>query len=184
MLTRLCAITCHKLERLKFLEVFKKELSICIHSHALSAQQYATSQLGMPLQVLRFHQIAGGSHFSEYQFRLGLNSGICCVKDIAMLININNKVFINPLSANLTKWPNAFKQFVGKFPTNCLSVFDHFVKLTLKGLIIRLAVKIFTKEIDYCRFFHFFKGRNIQANKVMFLFIGRNFSFYGHHLLL
>ena len=183
MLTRLCAITCHKLERLKFLEVFKKELSICIHSHALSAQQYATSQLGMPLQVLRFHQIAGGSHFSEYQFRLGLNSGICCVKDIAMLIN-NNKVFINPLSANLTKWPNAIKQFVGKFPTNCLSVFDHFVKLTLKGLIIRLAVKIFTKEIDYCRFFHFFKGRNIQANKVMFLFIGRNFSFYGHHLLL
>ena len=28
------------------------------------------------------------------------------------------------------------KQFVGKLPTNCLSVFDHFVGLALKGLII------------------------------------------------
>ena len=26
-------------------------------------------------------------------------------------------------------------QFVGKLQTNCLSVFDHFVKLKLKGLI-------------------------------------------------
>ena len=33
-----------------------------------------------------------------------------------------------------TKWPNTLKQFVGKLPTNCLSMFDHFVKLTLKGL--------------------------------------------------
>ena len=40
----------------------------------------------------------------------------------------------NPLSANPTKWSNPAKQFVGKLPTNCLSVFDHFVKLALKGL--------------------------------------------------
>ena len=40
----------------------------------------------------------------------------------------------NPLSANLTKWSNTLKQFVGKLPTNCLSVFDHFVRLTLKEL--------------------------------------------------
>ena len=33
---------------------------------------------------------------------------------------------INPLSANITKWSNTLKQFVGKLPTNCLSVFDHF----------------------------------------------------------
>ena len=44
-----------------------------------------------------------------------------------------NCVF-NPLSANLTKWSNTLKQFVGKLPTNCLSVFDHFVRLTLKEL--------------------------------------------------
>ena len=30
--------------------------------------------------------------------------------------------------------PVKLKQFVGKLPTNCLSVFDHFVKLALKGL--------------------------------------------------
>ena len=41
---------------------------------------------------------------------------------------------INPLSANFTKWSNTLKQFVGKLPTNCLSVFDHFVGLALKGL--------------------------------------------------
>ena len=39
----------------------------------------------------------------------------------------------NSLSANITKWSNAFKQFVGKLPTNCLSVFDRFVGLALKG---------------------------------------------------
>ena len=30
----------------------------------------------------------------------------------------------NPLSANPTKGSNSHKQFVGSFPTNCLSVFD------------------------------------------------------------
>ena len=43
---------------------------------------------------------------------------------------------VNPLRANATKWSNTLKQFVGNLPTNCLSVFDHFVKLALKGLII------------------------------------------------
>ena len=43
-------------------------------------------------------------------------------------------VIFNPLSANPTKWSNTHKQFIGKLPTNCLSVFDHFVKLELKGL--------------------------------------------------
>ena len=41
---------------------------------------------------------------------------------------------INPLSANPTKWSNTLKQFVGNLPTNCLSVFDHFMNLAFKGL--------------------------------------------------
>ena len=41
----------------------------------------------------------------------------------------------NPLSANITKWSNILKQFIGKLPTNSLSVVDHFVGLALKGLI-------------------------------------------------
>ena len=41
---------------------------------------------------------------------------------------------LNTLSAKITKWSNTLKQFVGNLPTNCLSVFDYFVRLTLKGL--------------------------------------------------
>ena len=40
----------------------------------------------------------------------------------------------NPLSANFIKWSNTLTQFVGNLPTNCLSMFDHFVGLALKGL--------------------------------------------------
>ena len=43
-------------------------------------------------------------------------------------------LFLNPLSTNFTKWSNTLKQFVGKLETSCLSVFDHFVGLALKGL--------------------------------------------------
>ena len=45
----------------------------------------------------------------------------------------------NPLSANPTKWSNTFKQFVGNLPKNCLSLFDHFVKLALKGISVALS---------------------------------------------
>ena len=48
---------------------------------------------------------------------------------------------LNPLSDSSTKWSNTLKQFVGNLPTNCLSVFDHFVKLALKGLNLLLVVK-------------------------------------------
>ena len=48
---------------------------------------------------------------------------------------------VNPLSANPTKWSNRLKQFVGNMPTNCLSVFDHFVGLALKGLRHRCVLR-------------------------------------------
>ena len=44
----------------------------------------------------------------------------------------NNR--FNHLSANITKWSITLKQYVLKLSTNCLSVFDHFVGLALKGL--------------------------------------------------
>ena len=51
--------------------------------------------------------------------------------------NMSRKIIsnLNPLSANATKWSNTLKQFVSKLPTNCLSVFDLFVRFALKGLI-------------------------------------------------
>ena len=56
-------------------------------------------------------------------------------------VNGHNYVnVLNPLSTNPTKWSNTFKQFVGKLPTNCLGVFDHFVKLVLKGLKVVSAI--------------------------------------------
>ena len=45
-------------------------------------------------------------------------------------------LIINPLSTNPTNWSNTLKHFVGNLTTNCLSVFDHFVKPALKGLSI------------------------------------------------
>ena len=41
---------------------------------------------------------------------------------------------INPLSVNPEKWSDTLKQIVGNSPTICLSVFDHFMNLALKGL--------------------------------------------------
>ena len=49
------------------------------------------------------------------------------------------------LSANPIKWSNTLKQFVGNLPANCLSVFDHFVKLALKGLKISSQFQLMRK---------------------------------------
>ena len=48
-------------------------------------------------------------------------------------------IHFNPLNASRKKWANTLKQFVGKLPMNCLSVFDHFVKLAFKGLTLTLS---------------------------------------------
>ena len=53
----------------------------------------------------------------------------------------------NLSSANPTKWPNTLKKFVAKLSTNCLSVFGHFAKLTLKGLSKAEACNYIKKEI-------------------------------------
>ena len=59
------------------------------------------------------------------------------------IVPISGRSFhFNPFSANFTKWSNTLKQFVGNLPTNCLSVFDKFVGLALKGLtLVRNAYK-------------------------------------------
>ena len=52
----------------------------------------------------------------------------------------------NHLSASFTKWLNTLKLFVGKLPTNGLSVFDHSVKLALNGL--SLTEQLPTCDVD------------------------------------
>ena len=54
--------------------------------------------------------------------------------DFLLLLDSPMVYILNPLSANITKWSDILKQFVGKLLTNCLSVFDNFVWLALKGL--------------------------------------------------
>ena len=50
------------------------------------------------------------------------------------------KTILTLLSTNPTKWSNTLKEFVGKLPTNCLSVFNHYVGLALKGLNLWLPL--------------------------------------------
>ena len=59
------------------------------------------------------------------------------------LVQSRINIIIILLSVNITKWSNALKQFVGKLPTNCLSVFGHFVGLVLNGLYIVVFQIIF-----------------------------------------
>ena len=53
----------------------------------------------------------------------------------------------NALSANPAKWSNTLKQFVGNLPTNCLSVFDHFMNLAFKGLITKYEKNNFMNSV-------------------------------------
>ena len=55
-------------------------------------------------------------------------------KQLPLFSFMSKSILRNPLSANPTKWSNTLKQFVGKLPTNCLSVFDYSVGLGLEGL--------------------------------------------------
>ena len=56
---------------------------------------------------------------------------------------------LNPLSANFKKWSNTLKQFVGKLPMSCLSVFDHFVGLALKELIYSERIFLYEETISF-----------------------------------
>ena len=93
--------------------------------------------------VLGFHPSCPrlSFHLSSFELLsqkliLATNVTKCCL--VLSCILLYYKYFWNlnfiPLSANPTKWSNTLKQFVGKLPTNCFSVFDHFMKLALKGL--------------------------------------------------
>ena len=68
-----------------------------------------------------------------------LKKGVVYKKACNVLTRIRKKEFLNPLSANPEKWPNTLKQIVGNLPTICLSVFDHFMNLALKGLKVSLV---------------------------------------------
>ena len=49
-------------------------------------------------------------------------------------VSLQSEISFKAFSTDFKKWSNTLKQFVGNLPMNCLSVFDHFVGLALKGL--------------------------------------------------
>ena len=67
--------------------------------------------------------------------KVGIKNLTCYYFDDIVIHRIKDFEF-NPLSANPEKWSNTLKQIVGNLPTICLSVFDHFMNLALKGLTI------------------------------------------------
>ena len=78
----------------------------------------------IPLLILR-----------EFKPLHSLNAKESChhIETSQMICSANS---FNPLSAKFIKWSNTLKQIVGKLPTICLSVFDHFSGLAFKGLIL------------------------------------------------
>ena len=68
---------------------------------------------------------------------------------------------LNPLSANITKWSSTLKQFVGNLPTNCLSMFDDFVGLVLKGVnfLVRKIFRKRTVSVDFLGIHQFLFSR-------------------------
>ena len=50
---------------------------------------------------------------------------------------LENLILLEPILQN----GQTLKQFVASLPTNCLSVFDHFVGLALKGINVRIKTR-------------------------------------------
>ena len=106
----------------------------------------------------------------------------------------HSTLLFNLLIANPTKWSNTLKQSIGKLLTNCLSVFDHFVKLTLRGLTFPVFFSLVNPSLSLflplnARLFLSFWKLNLNTFNVtnvwFFLFFHCNyclilFVFYVH----
>ena len=81
--------------------------------------------------------------FVSKQVSPGLSVSIECLAVPFQSLNLLNKCLVyisnlfNPLSADFTKWSKHAQTICRLLPTNCLSMFDHFVRLALKGLKLK-----------------------------------------------
>ena len=96
----------------------------------LKAVAHKCSQICVRNYV-RHSQNSKKNHCAKYA-RICIFSDPC--SDVFSAVNTRYFRF-KPLNANPIKWLNTFEQLVGKLPMNCLSVFDNFVGLAIKGLI-------------------------------------------------
>ena len=82
------------------------------------------------------------------------------------------------IDLSITKWSNTLRQFVGKLSTNCLSVFDRFVGLALKGLKRYSNTGVFPCWSLFLRKLQVLKPANLlegDSNTGVFRWILRNF---------
>ena len=86
----------------------------------------------------------------------------------------------NSLSANPTEWSNT-QQFVGRFPTNCLSVFDHFVGLGLKGTTV--PNRMILIYLETCNETVCFMLKIIFCGNLVYLLACHFFRYGGQHLI-
>ena len=84
------------------------------------------------------------SNFVFYLFLLNFSHSVVTERSLHYWLSY----LFDPLSSNPTSWSNILKQFFGSLPTNCLSVFDHFVGLALKGLTTETILAL--KRAETC----------------------------------
>ena len=123
------------------------------------------------------------AHFGDFS-TVTLHSNL----KLSQTFSFQDKILIkeiNPLSANLTKWSNTQKQFVSNLPSNCLSVFDHYVELALNGL--KLVDSLYNSEGFTCDFFIYRAStvlrKSVYPNKtraLLFILLNEQETSKGH----
>ena len=74
-------------------------------------------------------------------------------------ISTNN---IQTYNKRTTKWPNTLKQFVNNLPTNCLSVFGHFMGLAFKTCSNCTPFYNVLQKLKYSNWNIFCEGENVE----------------------
>ena len=95
--------------------------------------------------------------------------------EIQEIVESGTLYIVSLLSVNSTKWSNTLKQIFGKFLMNCLSVFDHFVGLALKGLKKETSFYCFTSSLIFSIFY---------INITLYICDSRYYSSLNEHLVI
>ena len=121
---------CHAWQFSSTLSSFFWYLVICVPRVSVCIRNPQTSR---PIFQNRLYNVYGWE-VGKGWCSIKSNRGMTLDPRVGILKDSENNTWFNPLNTNPTKWLNTIKQFVRKLPTNCLSVFDHFVGLAFKWL--------------------------------------------------
>ena len=108
----------------------KIKFNFCFHTSLQYLKRFYEDLKGLTLWI-KPHYVIPKNQYSEMYF--------CFWNDFV------SAYIINPLSTNPTKWWNTLKQFVGKLPTNCFSVWPF-----CGGWNLRVNLNRLMKAVRYC----------------------------------